>query len=1169
MAVTADAVLESLTSFGLLTPAELQAAAGLFPEKKWPDDPGVLIDALFTAGKLSRFQAQQLYAGQGASLLLGDYVLVDQIGAGGMGQVFRARHRRMKRDVALKVLPPTVQQNPALIARFSREVEAAAKLTHPNVVVAHDAGESRGVHYLVIEYVPGSDLAAYVRKKGVLPLEWAVDFILQAATGLEYAHRQGVIHRDIKPSNFLLSADGVVKVADLGLARILAPGETAGEVSSDDGLTSTGVVMGTVDYMSPEQAVDTHQADERSDIYSLGCTLHFLLTGRPPFPTGTVVQKLVAHREQPPPSLTALLGGKTSPTRGPDGAGSGSVVDPAPMLTALDAVHQKMLAKRPEHRYQSMSEVIVALRPLRQAVSTEDVAAALRRSSGSQRSSGSGSGTQPLAPERALAETVLPTRPTPTILVGGSSATPPLRRRARERGQRGWQPVVVGAATLAVLALGWWLLPPAPPGSRRAKQSAGTDQKTSPSSTKPGDQLSVPTVPAPLFDPALIPPEERFDWQPKELVAVLGSSARRHWHEIAKLAYSDDGRVLFSTGYDGWVHAWDGADLRRLSSLKMRSQREPNNEFPFGVHGLAWDAQRQCAWVGVADGTLRRLDWNDGQLTEGLWWPGWKVIATYWDLQLSPDGRMLATVDSSRNVDLWDLESNPPRTIWRTLLATTDHSGRVAFSSDGKYFAAIGHLCDAQFWTLPTWRAAPSGYAPVPIADFLTPISGGLYQIDLSFGPQSSELAVARAGNLEFYEIDAQGQWTERDRLERVNRFAYSHDGHRLATFSDNSELRSFDRRQDDWKNRPIGLAFDEGPMVAFAFRPDGERLAVGDAWGRIRQWDLTTNPPRRLTDDPTGRRGIDLAFSPDGRHLLVCGSDHGVTLWSQENQKFVVRQTWPVEWGDSRGASWTRNSRWCLFPVQDRNQSRQSLQVVATENLAVTHIPLPIRDPLRVSVGAISPDGLKAAAAADFVHVFQRETTDQPWKLTERLDIERQIDSLAFSPDSTQLAALGSSQLLAARPAATFDSLPGILIWDLKSKPPKLQAAFGGATGGNPEFGQNLVWSPQGRTVIVDNTAERLIQVFEGLDDYPRKNFETTLEAVTGISLSPDGRHLAAASLDSVILLATEPLYQVHTYKLQNAIWDVDWHPSGAYLATANGNGTVYILKVPDHLRE
>jgi serine/threonine-protein kinase len=264
-------------------------------------------------------------------------VIQEKIGAGGMGMVFKAEHRRMKRIVAVKVLSPSALKNPAVLKRFHREVEAVAKLAHPNIVAAHDADEFNNVHFLVMEFVEGVDLARHIQQHGPLPVEKGVEYVLQTARGLEHAHVQGIVHRDIKPANLLLDTHGTIKILDMGLARFHEGANVPPPTDESAALTETGSLMGTVDFMSPEQALDSRHADQASDMYSLGATLYFLLVGRPLFSGETLMARVLAHRENQVPSLCAAR-----PEIPPQ----------------IDAIYQRMVAKKKEARYPSMTELI-------------------------------------------------------------------------------------------------------------------------------------------------------------------------------------------------------------------------------------------------------------------------------------------------------------------------------------------------------------------------------------------------------------------------------------------------------------------------------------------------------------------------------------------------------------------------------------------------------------------------------------------------------------------------------------------------------------------------------------------------------------------------------------------------------------------------------------------
>src|SRR5215831_9497604 len=316
-------LLDSIYDLALLSAKQLEEAAG--PLKQQFGRAHDLAAECVRRGWLTEFQSERLLAGQGASLTLGPYLLMQRLGQGGMGEVFKARHQLLNRIVALKVTRKELSTDPANERRFVREIQLTARLAHPNVVAVHDAARVGESHYFAMEFIEGADLARIVKQQGPLPVARACGYIRQAADGLQHAFEHGLVHRDIKPSNLLVTADGsVVKVLDMGVARLC---DTEG---SD--LTATGSMVGTPDYLAPEQATNSRGVDIRADIYSLGCTLYHLLTGHPPFPEGTVLQQLLAHQDQTPAELSALR---------------------TDVPAALGRLVQRLLAKDPTQRLQT------------------------------------------------------------------------------------------------------------------------------------------------------------------------------------------------------------------------------------------------------------------------------------------------------------------------------------------------------------------------------------------------------------------------------------------------------------------------------------------------------------------------------------------------------------------------------------------------------------------------------------------------------------------------------------------------------------------------------------------------------------------------------------------------------------------------------------------------
>ena len=333
MPIAIETFMSQLSDSGILSDQKLRAATH---KKSEHQDGESLAREMIKSGQLTKYQAEQILGGKGKNLCMGQYILLEKLGAGGMGQVYKAYHPGMERVVAIKVILAKGKIDEESVRRFEREVKAAAKLSHPNIITVYDAGNANGRHFMVMELVKGKDLNVIVQQRGGLGVAETINYIKQVARGLAFAHENGVIHRDIKPANLFLDIKGNVKILDMGLAKI-SNKENEETLSM---LTGTTAIMGTVDFMSPEQGTSSRDVDGRSDIYSLGATLFYLLTKKVMYEGDTAFAKVIAHSESPIPSLKAIRP---------------NVSD------NLDLIYTKMVAKQVEDRYQNMLELIQEL----------------------------------------------------------------------------------------------------------------------------------------------------------------------------------------------------------------------------------------------------------------------------------------------------------------------------------------------------------------------------------------------------------------------------------------------------------------------------------------------------------------------------------------------------------------------------------------------------------------------------------------------------------------------------------------------------------------------------------------------------------------------------------------------------------------------------------------
>jgi WD40 repeat protein len=575
----------------------------------------------------------------GVPMQIGEYQLVRPIGSGGMGIVYEALHQRLKRRVALKLLSASRSERESAWRRFFREMEVYGKLEHPHVVRATDAGEIDSVPYLVMEFVDGGDLSRVVRQHGPLPPLAALDVMQQTALALGHIHSQGLVHRDIKPSNLLLDKWGTVKVADLGLAQLQIPDPDSEEI------TSFGAIVGTVDYMSPEQADHPHVLDYRADIYSLGCCLYFLLCGEPVFKAESRIDRLLAHRTGDPPELPLCRGIR--------------------MPECLSRLYHEMLEKEPNLRPQSIGVVIDRLEACR-----EPLCEAIRGAGQSEPLSVSG---ERLPPDAGIADVARVAFAGDSRVPAAPVATTKLLTVKRRRPSTA--PWLLGiAAILAVIGL--FALPRFFEPGESAAIPGGAAPEPAP------EKHGIVDVPATRDFPAILRGHRdavyctRFSHDGGKILSASGDGTVRVWdvaskrqehlldghdNQVINVVFVPDTVLAAAACYDGSVYVWNWLAGELIRRPKLHASR---------TESVAWVRDTRMLSSGLNDALLL-WDVTTGDVTGRLHNTHQGGVRA---LAVATDGRHAVAGDYEGNISHWDLEEqrflgwlsvgNSPMKVW-------------------------------------------------------------------------------------------------------------------------------------------------------------------------------------------------------------------------------------------------------------------------------------------------------------------------------------------------------------------------------------------------------------------------------------------------------------------------------------------------------------------------
>ncbi len=1129
--------VELLRQSRVLEPEQLDEVTRL--QATLPDSRG-LARELIQRGWLTPYQVNQIFQGKGSELTLGQYIIRERLGEGGMGLVFKAKHRRMDRIAAVKIIRKEHIAHADALRRFVREMQAVASLSHPNIVMAYDGDQIGDTHYLAMEFVDGTDLGTLLKKNGALPIATACDYLRQAALGLQHAHEKGLVHRDIKPSNLLITRNAergpgkdsdpdspLIKILDLGVARLHEP---PGGLDSISALTKEGRVVGTPDFMAPEQAANSAKADIRSDLYSLGCTFYCMLAGRLPFPGGTPMEKLLKHRVDQATPIEQLR-----PEVPPGVAG----------------ILRKLMAKNPDERFQTPSELVQAL----------DAVIA------------GGFSSPTLAdPSWQGLPQAIPMRPTSArrwwllagLLLGAAF-------------------VGFAIAGIVYLAFGARKAPPA-----KTRRAAATDtvlhdleaRLADPQADieaiqrdlvryrqehlgtlvareagrllmrlpSPLDELRAEDVPAVERAPQRLPGLHEPSPFPPQVVAVLGQRGRRHWGPVQAAAVSPDGKWVATGGDDHSVRLWDARTMEELAVLS-------GHVAP--VYWLGFTSDSHTLVSAGADRTLRFWRGFRPRVDE---FGDWRIpIPERAPVALSPNGRTVAVALPGRagqpaSVRLIDLESinrpgGKPQASGTLPTPFRQDVQALAFNSAGKILAAAGDKGPE----IHVWDMNPSPRPRTVLREGQTVVRS------LAFSVEGSQLAAGTEGGMvHVYDLSKPSPGPPRVGRGEADFFprclAFTPGGSRLVIAGNDQVARLWDLAaaapgRKEVQRFPGGL-FPLAACLATGGSPTNPYVITGGLDALVRKWDLTQLLP------VTPSWPVDSAGA--GRSAAFLGSDR--TVAASRDARPVISFWEPVRNRRREIPFAEVHGCWLAAAADGRtlaicSRSRPQVQLGRLgESGAFNSEELP---PLssQVSCLAIAPDG-KAVAVGTHEGPIQvaRVAEAKPWKWRQLGGHgHHPVRALAFRPDGKTLASAGADA--------------NLRFWDLEDGKeilgpvPAIEAV-------------TLAFAPDGKTLATGGgrpgSSDLRLWELAGSQVKPRpiawKRPHT--QPVTAVDFTPNGERLISAGQDGRVILHNLISGEaVVSCQLAGPVNGLALAASGRYVATANGNGTVYVLRLIDPL--